>query len=571
MARLRYNNQGGLLGADPGSGGTTLTFIVAPDFATIVGPDYIPIALDPGLSTFEIVHMTAYTAGATTGTITRAAEDGTLWPAVAHPIAVGPPPTGTWTVAPTVADMGVSGIPVGIYVPQGASGGLVWDPLANGIKADNSTDDTAAWNALFVTVEAANGGTIQCPPQNASGGVFHSICLGVLTPMPYGTTCPGIRITGAGPSYANMAGGVVGPSIIDLRYAGNANPAKIDIRGLGSFEMDHVSLVSGGTDDYPFFQTTNCAPKLHDLYVSGHPANAGITCVQDAFILGGTSATPGGGPTAPFQGYGGFVKDNFFSQIRRATLGQTACNGVPVRNNTIAGTCGTNLAGGVPFEWVGTASVPCSGNILADNTIEATNYVYGSAWTYGSVNQIANNGIWDVTGMTVAGHRFNVGSSGNTVIDGSHSGVTAISEYSTVLHTNVVISAIDGEAVLAFGLQPPSSATWIALAGSYSNGWADNNDGEIPGRYRRTISGMVVVEGVLDATGASAGTAFTLPAGFRPSANSIYVPIVVYSSAAYVVGAIYILATGAVSITLINGITPPTTKAYMNFTFYADA
>ena len=103
MSRIRYDNQGGFLGADPGSGGITITFAVAPDFATITGSDYIPISLDPGKSSFEIVWLTAYTASATTGTITRAAEDGTLWPAVAHP-------NGSWTVAPTVADMGVSSL-----------------------------------------------------------------------------------------------------------------------------------------------------------------------------------------------------------------------------------------------------------------------------------------------------------------------------------------------------------------------------------------------------------------------------------------------------------------------------
>ena len=99
MARLLYNNEGGLLGADPGSGGTTITFATAPNFATITGSDYIPLVLDAGLPTLEIVWLTAYTAAATTGTITRAAEDSSHWPAVAHP---GP---GTWVCAPTVNDI----------------------------------------------------------------------------------------------------------------------------------------------------------------------------------------------------------------------------------------------------------------------------------------------------------------------------------------------------------------------------------------------------------------------------------------------------------------------------------
>lgn len=85
MARLRYNNSVGTLGAALTSGGTTITFASAPSFATITSPDYIPLILEPAGSTpsanFEIVHLTAYTAGATTGTISRGQEGTT---GVAH-------------------------------------------------------------------------------------------------------------------------------------------------------------------------------------------------------------------------------------------------------------------------------------------------------------------------------------------------------------------------------------------------------------------------------------------------------------------------------------------------------
>lgn len=99
MARLRYNNQSGFLG---GTGltnsGTTITFAAAPNFATIVAPDFIVLVLDPGTPNMEVVYLTAYTAAATTGTITRAAEDGTRWPAVAHSVGAA------WSNDPTVAD-----------------------------------------------------------------------------------------------------------------------------------------------------------------------------------------------------------------------------------------------------------------------------------------------------------------------------------------------------------------------------------------------------------------------------------------------------------------------------------
>lgn len=79
MARLRYNNQLGALGAALNGSDTTITFEDAPDFATITGSDFIPLILDPPSSlspsvVYEVVHLTAYTSGATTGTIARAQE-----------------------------------------------------------------------------------------------------------------------------------------------------------------------------------------------------------------------------------------------------------------------------------------------------------------------------------------------------------------------------------------------------------------------------------------------------------------------------------------------------------------
>lgn len=79
MARLRYNNALGTLAAPMGTSDTTISFITAPPFATIVAPDYIPIVIDPPSdpspnTAFEIVYLTAFSAGASTGTILRGQE-----------------------------------------------------------------------------------------------------------------------------------------------------------------------------------------------------------------------------------------------------------------------------------------------------------------------------------------------------------------------------------------------------------------------------------------------------------------------------------------------------------------
>jgi hypothetical protein len=101
---LQYNNESGTLGAALTSSGTTITFEVAPNFATLTAGQYIKLCLDEGTSSFEIVYLTAYTAGATTGTITRQAEDSTNWPETTHSLG------GTWVNAPTVADFGGGGV-----------------------------------------------------------------------------------------------------------------------------------------------------------------------------------------------------------------------------------------------------------------------------------------------------------------------------------------------------------------------------------------------------------------------------------------------------------------------------
>lgn len=71
MARQRYNIVVGALGADLTSGATTITLALAlqeggTNISTIASPDYALIRIDN-----EIAILTAYTAGATTGTIAR--------------------------------------------------------------------------------------------------------------------------------------------------------------------------------------------------------------------------------------------------------------------------------------------------------------------------------------------------------------------------------------------------------------------------------------------------------------------------------------------------------------------
>lgn len=81
MARLRYNGLVSSFGAALGTAETTVTFSAALTHSggvavpTVAAGDYIPLTiLDANKAPKEIVYLTAYTAGATTGTIARAQE-----------------------------------------------------------------------------------------------------------------------------------------------------------------------------------------------------------------------------------------------------------------------------------------------------------------------------------------------------------------------------------------------------------------------------------------------------------------------------------------------------------------
>ena len=108
MARLRYNGLTTELGAELGAADTTVTFASALAHAagsvpTISGSDYIPLAiLGADGDAAEIVHLTAYTSGATTGTITRAQESTTAAVRASGSVVKNAPTAADFPASPTV-------------------------------------------------------------------------------------------------------------------------------------------------------------------------------------------------------------------------------------------------------------------------------------------------------------------------------------------------------------------------------------------------------------------------------------------------------------------------------------
>ena len=77
MARLRFDDQSGAAAGNAftvGASSSACSWVSAPSFPTIASPDYAVIVAEPNTPNEEIMYLTAYTNGATTGTVTRLAE-----------------------------------------------------------------------------------------------------------------------------------------------------------------------------------------------------------------------------------------------------------------------------------------------------------------------------------------------------------------------------------------------------------------------------------------------------------------------------------------------------------------
>lgn len=156
-----------------------------------------------------------------------------------------------------------------------------------GAKGDGTTDDTAAINNAISAVSAAGGGTVYFPRPSVK-----YLMLGAMV-IPYAGTQPTqkpIRLTGDGGTQNGYwaSSPINGGSILDMQYSGvdTLYKAKIDTRGAGILEIDHLTLEDTAADNFLFIQTTNTTLYVHDNGVIGNPAKSGTTCVQDAIRLG---------------------------------------------------------------------------------------------------------------------------------------------------------------------------------------------------------------------------------------------------------------------------------------------
>jgi hypothetical protein len=176
-----------------------------------------------------------------------------------------------------------------------ASGILSFSPLDYGAACDDATDDTAAFNAAIAAAQisggAVGGGTVVVPAGTPC------LILGVLQPVYANSTTTDddtpiqnpVRITGSGKSISGITAltlGNMAGSVLDMRYAG----CRIDNRGNGEFELDHLTLYNGGSSAGKFLCTTNTNLSVHNNTFWGGGVGSGAS-YDDGIIWGGNGYT----------------------------------------------------------------------------------------------------------------------------------------------------------------------------------------------------------------------------------------------------------------------------------------
>lgn len=295
-----------------------------------------------------------------------------------------------------------------------------------GAAVDGVTDDTSAVNSAIAAAQAAGGGTIFFPEGITliSGAISISVTLGHAAPgtLPYQTP---LRFTGIGPSWNGYWTGIGIPptgSILDLRFNGDGGThvAKIDTRGAGFLEMDHLILKSGGTDSFQFFQTTNTTVFIHENVFWGNGTSGGYPS-QDAIRLGGDGSgnVQSADAQAIFQGYGSKIQNNFYHKIQKCIVFGAQCNGIEVQNETVSKTCGSALATGAPFFFEGSGpGGGAAGVIIRSGTLEITNYKYAISLDHTSGCLFDAIGVYDDLGYTVGTCYVDASSYANMAIRG---------------------------------------------------------------------------------------------------------------------------------------------------------
>jgi hypothetical protein len=201
-------------------------------------------------------------------------------------------------------------------------------------------------------------------------------------------------------------------------------------------------------------------------------------------ILGGTGATNGDpGPTAPFQGYGSRVRDNFFSYIRQGVTLQSDTNSSVVEYNTFASTSGSQTSGAIVLGSTPTSGKFVEGNVIENNLIEVPGYTVGIDLIAAGMttrNYLAFNNCWDNVAGFVGCIRIASGVNSNMIIPGIGGSVADVSDANSPVTNTVIGSGSNNPSVFnqnvsfvnrAYTTNAISAEQWSTATSSTAEKW----------------------------------------------------------------------------------------------------
>lgn len=286
---------------------------------------------------------------------------------------------------------------------------------------NDTTDNTVGFNAVLQAMHTAQGGKL----------IIDGYCRvdGAIT-IPYSNSSRPkqypLRITGTMQAWSGWFPNILADffqtkSVLDLRYAGSAQKSKIRSLGEGVIEIDHLTIKSGGTDDKLIFFTTNTTPFIHNNNWIGNQAKSERNCLQNAWQLGGNGTSIPAQTSSEevmFQGYGGLIEKNHYSNFNTIGTFGNEVNSFDVRDETVSHSCGGGVGSAI-YSFLPEASLlansNASGNSIIRGTYEVKNYNHFAVLNNAPRNIFLHNGFYDFVGNLVSLFVFNEKSVGNKV------------------------------------------------------------------------------------------------------------------------------------------------------------
>jgi hypothetical protein len=234
---------------------------------------------------------------------------------------------------------------------------------------------------------------------------------------------------------------------LDLRYDAANGLGKIVAKGIGSFILEDVTIIDGGSGTHgtPFLYSTNTLVKKSRVLFRG--ANGESTANQTAHVYGGQSSNPGGtilwsdDDQAPFQGYGSAEEDCFYQRIQYFAHVRDFGNGISFVRFTMGYGCGGNGAamvidGGVSF---------CSGLFVANGVVEMTHYTKFVTCLNTIFTTFDCNGLFDAAApFTTTYYEFGAGAERNRVNYGAHNDIASPPYTEVIVGGNIIQSMHQG-------------------------------------------------------------------------------------------------------------------------------